>query len=560
MRRTLFTIAALICAGGAAYAAPAMPNIGDAIRQVEPPKEVAPKIETIPQIKQQERPAMKKMDTATVFVKEFKISGNKAVATDVLMGIINKPENIGKNMTLTDIEAVASQVTKYYRNSGYFVARAYIPMQTMADGVVEIAVLEGYYGQFKLKNKSLVNDGTVQGMLDAVKDKNIISTGTIERAMLIINDTPGVRVTQADVLPGASVGTSDFNIGTQPTSRVSGYVVADNNGGRYTGMNRLMAGAGINSPFGFGDKLFLSGMISDTADLKNGRLSYSAPLTSTGMRGEVAYSKTTYSLGEEYESLDAEGSSDGLELNFTYPLIRTRLENLTGSLNLSAKSMKDEVHATDTVTEKDTKSAAAGLVWSKRYPMGGFAAESTLSGTFTLGTLSFDNDTDKAIDEAGADTNGTYSKVVFEGGQSVALTKKLTVKGNLKVQSSFGGKNLDGSEDLSIGGAYGVKVYPAGEMSAENGYILNAEVLYALPALGEFTSSVSVFADTAKASYADDFADEGSRTLSDAGIGFYGNYKNAFVKAYYARVIGGGKVESEPEYTSRFLVQAGMSF
>jgi len=144
-------------------------------------------------------------------------------------------------------------------------------------------------------------------------------------------------VTQADVLPGESVGTSDFNIATQPTNRFTGYVVADNNGGRYTGMNRLMAGAGINSPLGIGDKLFISGMISDTADLKNGRISYSAPLSATGLRGEAAFSRTTYSLGEEYEDLDAEGSSNGLELNFTYPVIKTRLENLTANINFNVK-------------------------------------------------------------------------------------------------------------------------------------------------------------------------------------------------------------------------------
>jgi len=222
--------------------------------------------------------------------------------------------------------------------------------------------------------------------------------------------------------------------------------------------------------------------------------------------------------------------------------------------------MKDEVHAADTVTEKDTKSAAAGLAYMKRYSMAGFGAESTLNGTLTVGTLSFDDDEDKDLDSAGADTHGTYSKVYVEGGQTIAFTNKITFKGNLKLQSSLGNKNLDGSEDLSIGGTNGVKVFPSGEMSAENGYIFNAELLYALPAIGQFTSNLGVFVDNAKASYANDFADEGSRMLSDAGIGFYGYYKNAFMKAYYARVIGGEKVESEPEYRGRVLVQAGMSF
>ena len=90
--------------------------------------------------------------------------------------------------------------------------------------------------------------------------------------MLIINDTPGVVVTGADVMPGSDVGTSDFAITTQATKRVDGYVVVDNYGSRYTGENRVQALANINSPFNIGDKITVSGLVSNGADLKNGKL------------------------------------------------------------------------------------------------------------------------------------------------------------------------------------------------------------------------------------------------------------------------------------------------
>jgi hypothetical protein len=58
----------------------------------------------------------------------------------------------------------------------------------------------------------------------------------------------------------------------------------------------------------------------------------------------------------------------------------------------------------------------------------------------------------------------------------------------------------------------------------------------------------------------DDFSDEGGRSLSDVGAGFYAYYKTFFMKSYFAYAVGGAKVESEPEYNSRLLVQAGMTF
>ncbi len=54
-------------------------------------------------------------------------------------------------------------------------------------------------------------------------------------------------------------------------------------------------------------------------------------------------------------------------------------------------------------------------------------------------------------------------------------------------------KNLDGSEDFSLGGAYGIKVYPDGELSAENGYLFSTELKYKLPAFNELSSQVGVF-------------------------------------------------------------------
>jgi hypothetical protein len=60
-----------------------------------------------------------------------------------------------------------------------------------------IRVVEGNDGRFIL-DKSLVRDDIVQGLLDDIKDCDIVSLDTLERAMLIINDTPGVTVTRAD--------------------------------------------------------------------------------------------------------------------------------------------------------------------------------------------------------------------------------------------------------------------------------------------------------------------------------------------------------------------------
>ncbi len=48
-----------------------------------------------------------------------------------------------------------------------------------------------------------------------------------------------------------------------------------------------------------------------------------------------------------------------------------------------------------------------------------------------------------------------------------------------------------------------------------------------------------------------------SRQLCDLGVGYQASYKQFFTKAQIARVIGGEKVESESERSTRLLLQIG---
>ncbi|MBU3013486.1 ShlB/FhaC/HecB family hemolysin secretion/activation protein [Poseidonibacter lekithochrous] len=542
-----------------------IPNIGDIQKQVEPPKDLIKPKETplieLGGVKKYAAPMKDDKSGRTIFVKSFKIDGALHVNVDKLQKLISSYTN--KDLTFNQIQEVTSVITKEYRNQGYFVARAYLPVQNINknNGVIIIAIIEGSYGKFKLENNSKVKNSTVQGMLDNAKQRdNVISTNTLERAMLIINDTPGVVVTAADVKPGKEVGTSDFAITTQEGSLYNGYVVADNTGSKYTGKNRLMAGVDFNSPFNIGDKISLSGLVSNGADLKNGRVAYSLPLASNGLKGEISYSQTNYSLVKDYEALDALGTSKTLDATITYPIKRTRLENLNLSLNIANKDLKDEVRSTSVITEKDTQSLNLGLDYDKNYLAFGKNTQSQINLNLTYGRLNFDNASDKISDEAGADTNGNYSKVNIELSNTIALTNKLTFDSSLKMQYALGNKNLDGSEDFSIGGSNGVKLYPNGELSAENGYLLNLEAKYRLPNLSKLSNTVGIFYDRGKAFMSDNKVDFEAKSLQDVGIGYYASYDSFFGKLQVAWNTNSDDITSEENRNSRILFQGGLSF
>ncbi|MDD2307913.1 MAG: POTRA domain-containing protein, partial [Prolixibacteraceae bacterium] len=274
----------------------ATPNVDTIQKSITVPNEVQKEKAPLIELSGKEKyvPVMKDDKSGKkLLIKDFEITGNQSLTSDDLKNEINS--FINKELNFAELQEVTSIITKKYREKGYFVARAYIPVQDLKqnNGVFKIAVIEGNYGKFNLTNKSLVKDSIVQDMFDDAKDRgNVVSTDTLERAMLVINDTPGVVVSKAEVKPGTEVGTSDFIVETQASKAFGGYIVADNYGSKYTGKNRLMSGFDLNSPFEIGDKLSLSGLISNGADLKNYKVAYNAPLMANGLRGEISYANT----------------------------------------------------------------------------------------------------------------------------------------------------------------------------------------------------------------------------------------------------------------------------
>ncbi len=535
----------------------AAPTIGDAQRQVQPPREVQESPDTlIPSLLVEDlKEPMVEESGKMIEVKSFKITGALHVKTEILQELLSSYKN--QSHSFSELQKIASLITRYYREHGFFVARAYIPKQVMHEGILEIAIIEGKYGDFHLSNSSLVSDTQIQAMLDDVKDANIVSVNSLERAMLLINATPGAKVTAADVKPAQTVGASDFDIAVSGTEPYSAYIVGDNYGSQYTGRYRINLGLSANSPLGYGDKLGMNGVVSTTSDLKNGKLYYNFPLAANGLRGEVSASRTTYSLAKEYESLDALGNATTLEASLIYPIFKTRLESFDISLGYAHKNMKDEVRSTDTVTKKESDAANLTLAYTRSCLLFGLNTFTNASVTLTHGNLSFKDADALAIDQAGAQTDGDYDKISGSIEKTVHFNPEYALTASLRFQKALGNKNLDGSEDFSLGGAYGVRAFPEGEHSAEDGYLLGAELFYTLPSYEGITHKASIFADTGYATMENKMSGSESRHLSDLGFGYQASYKQFFTKAQIAHVIGAEKVESESDHSTRVLLQIG---
>jgi len=560
MQLTRISLAvSLLLAAGFAHAQTA-PNSGDALRQVQPPVVPAKPAAALPQVGGGaiEAPMTALPSGPKVEVKQIEVVGNRVIGTATLQALV--ADGAGKSFTLPELEALAQRITKYYRTKGYFVARAYIPAQEISSGTVRIRVVEGNYGKFHLKNKSLVRDDIVQGMLDDVLEQDIVSLDTLERVMLIINDTPGVRVSRADVMPGAKVGTSDFAVDTVATERYNGYVLLDNYGSVYTGKNRLSANLDINSVTGRGDKLSLSGLTTDNGGLLNGRIGYGKPLAANGLRGEVSLSQTDYKLGDTYKSLDAKGTAQVLDATVTYPVRRIREQTIEVSGTVAYKDLLDKVDSSSTRTPKTESTVTAGLLVRDESKLFGFDGLTRFTFSVTAGELKINDATALTTDAAGADTNGSFSKANLTLSRISLLPKAFSLTTSISAQQSLSSKNLDGSERMAVSGSNGVMAYPPGELIGSNATLVHLELARPLPAMGQLQSSWLLFANWGQASAAKPLATEKTREISDVGIGWSASYGKALIKAHLAHRLESTPATSESTPVDNFLVQVGWVF
>ncbi len=552
-----FTPLPLLLAAALQAQAATPPGIGETLKQVKPPpvpssKAAAPDLHQLeaPEPEIQSLPA----GQATVEVKAFQFSGNAQFTGEQLHALVADAQ--GKTLTVAELNAVATRITRAYRTAGFFVARAYVPAQEIMGGVVRIRVVEGHYGRFILDHHARLELARAQAILDAVKDHDIVSVDTLERAMLILNDTPGVHVTRVSVSPGEQVGTSDFNVATEPTPAFAGVVAADNYGSRYTGRNRLSFNGAWDAPTQAGDRLELFAMTTGDDGLDSGRLGYSRLLTPTGLRGQAAVSHTSYALGDTYAALDATGHADTLDAHLSYPLVLTETHRLTMQAGGSLSHLVDEVRSTQTRTRKRAEAVDAGLEYSSVAD----GARTQAGGTLTYGHLGLLDATAAAQDATGAHAGGDFAKLFAHAELQRALAGAIVLDARARAQASLTGKSLDGSQKLEITGSDGVMAYAPGEALGDTAAVAHVALGRRFE-LGGVTLTPQVFVDEGWSH--NRFAVAGtaaSRTLGDAGLGAVAAWKSVSLSMQWAARTQGGRPTAEPTASHRVSAQLSASF
>jgi len=494
------------------------PDAGTILREQQKPALEVP-TRPAPTIKQDEpeRPPLKPENTPRFVLKGIRVTGNTVFSGPELVELVR--EYLGKEVGFAELEQAAARISRYYREHGYMVARAYIPAQTITtEGLVEIAVIEGRFGKIELNNKSRVSDGIARSYFDAFPG-TLVTQPDLERKMLLLNDLPGVGSAKATLKPGAQTGESDLAVDLAEAPFATGNLEYNNQGNYFTGVNQLVGNVNLLSPLGFGD--LLNAQLTKGFDgLEYGQLGYQVPVGGDGFKMGANYSHTHYKLGKSFESLDANGTADTYTVNASYPFRRTPDFNLYGLLGYDWRAFEDRQDSVGLVTDRATRTARLLLNGDARDSLWG-SGITVFSLGYSDGKVDIKTATTLAIDDVTAQTNGHFSKWNASALRLQSLGQRLSAFVSLSGQKAD--KNLDSSEKFFLGGAYGVRAYPTGEAAGDSGYLATAELRYLLSIAGlPGALQPFVFVDTGGVTINENpfiIGAPNTRHLSGAGVG-----------------------------------------
>lgn len=513
---TCLALTAALCTSNA-YAqthaiTPPQTNSGQLLQQMQPPATQAPSSNLDLSIKKHQ-PARSEDDTK-FFVRSIEIAGNTSLPTDKLHALIASSE--GHELSLNDLDDLAQKLGDYYHDHGYPLATAYVPAQTLHDGVVRIAVVEARYGKVVLQNQSEVGNHPLDATLSPLQTGQPVREYGLERSLLLLSDIPGALVNSV-MRPGDAEGTSDLLVNVTSAPRYTGTLGMDNYGNAYTDRVRLSGTFAVNGLFHQGDVLDFSG-VSSGAGMSYGHAGYRYLLTGQGTTLGIAASGLTYKLGNGLADLHAHGTATTQSINLSQPFIRNTAGNLYAQLEFDHKRLYDDIDVAALETHRHSNSWVLTVAGDQRDHTG--ITNFNISGT--RGRLYLDNFQTLFGDYFGARTAGSYVKIDY----SVSRLQQLNPTNALYVGFSgqHANKNLDTSEQFYLGGPSTVRGYDIGVVSGAQGNLATIEfrhdfVIAAMPGPWQ----ASAFVDSGRVQvYKDPFLlGVNSARLNGVGVGLH---------------------------------------
>ncbi|MBR1601157.1 MAG: ShlB/FhaC/HecB family hemolysin secretion/activation protein, partial [Alphaproteobacteria bacterium] len=129
-----------------------------------------------------ERAKPSEYKTKGVYIEKIEVPDSEILTKEEIADIVKDYEQT--NLTMADIKELVADINEMYLDKGYVTARAYLPEQTIENGILKIAVMEGKVGDVKIEGNRWTKESHIKDRLD-INEGEIFNVQKLEEDMLI---------------------------------------------------------------------------------------------------------------------------------------------------------------------------------------------------------------------------------------------------------------------------------------------------------------------------------------------------------------------------------------
>lgn len=395
-------------------------------------------------------------ETIRFEVQHIELEGNTVFSDEVLEPFVQPYE--GRKVTLKELSQLTEAIAERYRNAGYMTTQVYLPPQSIENGVVRIAIVEGSIGKVVITGNKYYKARIIRDQLD-FEPGELLNIEDLEANLNNVNRNQPYRL-KAVLSRGEETGETDINLDVLETQPWQVTATFDNQGRPFIGMFRYGVEVSNESLLGYGDRLSLRYLGANGTQV--GAASYNIPVHRSGTT--VGYG---YSFGYVNVDLDRrsqptiEGFAHNHSLTLSQPLNRSRSLMWDGAMNFREIST---LVSGDKVSGDSIRSLSTGISYNRYDAWGRTFAR--LQTDFGLKWMGGNREFWK--------TNAYLTRLVVLPKNNLVI---------LRGSAQMTPHDVPSAEAFQIGGAYSVRGFTEGLLIGDRGYNFGVEWRWPIPGL-----------------------------------------------------------------------------
>jgi hemolysin activation/secretion protein len=210
-----------------------------------------------------------------------------------------------RGISLVELERLAAELAEFYRRHGLPLAMAYVPVQRVTDGHVELVVEPGVLERVDVTGRSRYPAALIErAFADQIGAP--VEHRRIEEALYQVNALPGLD-TESRFTAGDTVGGSKLTMNVRGERRIAGSVRIDNHGNEQSGDRRVLGQLDWFNPTGYGDALTVGAVGANDPDkTAYGYAQYERPLGSPRTIGHLRVASGAFDWQESATRVDGD--------------------------------------------------------------------------------------------------------------------------------------------------------------------------------------------------------------------------------------------------------------